>query len=69
MPVVDERPVAPEVHAQVVDGVVTETMGANESRARQHTVVTHELRGCLALVSRAPENMLTRTVRRNAAPM
>ena len=58
---------APEAHAQVVEGVVIETMCANEPRATEHTEVTHVLRGCLAPGYRAPVNMLTRTDRRNAA--
>jgi hypothetical protein len=66
---VDERLVAPEAHAQVIDGVVIETMGANEPHATEHTEVTHVLRGCLAPGYRAAVDMLTRTDRRNdAAP-
>jgi hypothetical protein len=69
LPAVDERLVAPEAHAQVIDGVVIETMGANEPHATEHTEVTHVLRGCLAPGYRAAVDMLTRTDRRNdAAP-
>jgi Putative restriction endonuclease len=69
LPAVDERLVAPESHAEIVDGVVYETMGANPPHARQHTEVTHVFRGCLAAGYEASVDMLTRADKKtDAAP-
>jgi Putative restriction endonuclease len=69
LPAVDERLVAPESHAEIVDGVVYETMGANPPHARQHTEVTHVFRGCLASGYEASVDMLTRADKKtDAAP-
>jgi hypothetical protein len=60
LPAVDDHLVEPETHAEMIDGVVYETMSANEPHATQHTEVTHLLRGCLADGFEAAVDMLTR---------
>jgi len=60
LPAVDDHLVEPETHTEMIDGVVYETMSANEPHATQHTEVTHLLRGCLAEGYEAAVDMLTR---------
>lgn len=64
-PAVDDRLIAPEANAQVFDGVVIETMGANPPHATQHLEVAHVFRGCLADGYQAAVDMLTRIDRKN----
>jgi hypothetical protein len=69
LPAVDERLVAPEAHAEIVDGRVYRTMGANEPHATEHTEVAHLLRACLAKGYRVAVDMLTRATKTtDAAP-
>ncbi len=60
MPAVDERLVAPEAHAEIVDGIVYRTMGANPPHATQHAEVTHVFVGVLASGYTVAVDMLTR---------
>ena len=69
LPAVDERLVAPEAHAEIVEGRVYRTMGANEPHATEHTEVAHLLRACLAKGYRVAVDMLTRATKTtDAAP-
>ena len=61
LPAVDDRLVAPESHAQIVDGVVVRTMGANPPHATRHAEVTHVFAGALADGYAVAVDMLTRT--------
>lgn len=65
LPAVDDRLIAPEANAQVFDGVVIETMGANPPHATRHLEVAHVFRGCLAGGYEAAVDMLTRIDRKN----
>jgi len=58
---VDDRLVAPESHAQVVDGVLLRTMGANPPHATRHFAVAHVFAGALADGYDGAVDMLTRT--------
>ena len=60
LPHVDERIVAPEAHAEIVDGVLYRTMGANPPHATQHAEVTHVFMGVLASGYTVAVDMLTR---------
>ena len=60
-PAVDDRLVAPESHAEIVDGVVYRTMGANPPHTIEHGRVTHVLSGCLAEGYEGAVDMLTRS--------
>ncbi|MFO0648129.1 MAG: Uma2 family endonuclease [Polyangiales bacterium] len=60
LPAVDERLVAPESHAEIVDGRVYRTMGANPPHATQHAEVTHLFMGVLAEGYSVAVDMLTR---------
>lgn len=64
LPAVDERLVAPESHAEIVDGMVYETMGANPPHATQHSALAHVLAGCLAPGYESAVDMLTRADRK-----
>ena len=57
---VDDRLVAPESHAEIVDGRVYRTMGANPPHATQHAEVTHVFAGVLAQGFSVAVDMLTR---------
>lgn len=61
LPAVDDRLVAPESHAQVVDGVLIRTMGANPPHATRHFAVAHVFAGALADGYEGAVDMLTRT--------
>lgn len=65
LPGLDERLIAPEANAQVLDGVVIETMGANPPHATRHAAVSHVFVGCLAADYEAAVDMLTRVDRKN----
>ena len=60
LPAVDDRLVAPESHAEIVDGRVYRTMGANPPHATQHAEVTHVFAGVLAQGFSVAVDMLTR---------
>lgn len=61
LPAVDDRLVAPESHAQVVDGVLIRTMGATPPHATRHFAVAHVFAGALADGYEGAVDMLTRT--------
>lgn len=48
LPAVDDRLIAPESHAQIIDGAVIRTMGANPPHATRHADVTLVFAGALA---------------------
>ena len=54
LPAVDERLVAPESHAEIVDGVVHRTMGSNQPHGTRHFEATHVFAGALAETGLAP---------------
>ncbi len=60
LPAVDERLVAPEAHAEILDGRVYRTMGANPPHATQHAEVAHVFMGVLASGYSVAVDMLTR---------
>ncbi len=69
MPAIDERLVAPESKAEIVDGVVYETMGSLPPHAKQHLQVARVFADCLAPGYDAAVDMLTRADRKtDAAP-
>ena len=69
LPRVDERLVAPEAHAEIVDGLLYRTMGANPPHATQHAEVTHVFMGVLASGYSVAVDMLTRAdAETDAAP-
>ncbi len=57
---VDERIVAPESRAEVLDGTVFLTMGANEPHGTRHFEATMVFAGCLADGYLGAVDMLTR---------
>ena len=59
-PAVDERLVAPEAHAEILDGRVYRTMGSNEPHGTRHFAVTMVFAGCLADGYEGAVDMLTR---------
>ena len=61
LPAVDDRLIAPESHAQIIDGVVVRTMGANPPHATRHFAVAHVFAGALAPGYEGAVDMLTRT--------
>ena len=65
LPGLDERLIAPEANAQVLDGVVIETMGANPPHATRHAAVSHVFAGCLSADYEVAVDMLTRVNRKN----
>ena len=65
LPAVDDRLIAPESHAQIVDGVVVRTMGANPPHATRHFEVAHVFAGVLAEGYSGAVDMLTRTDEQN----
>ncbi|MFO0645054.1 MAG: Uma2 family endonuclease [Polyangiales bacterium] len=60
LPAVDERLVAPEAHAEILDGRVYRTMGANPPHATQHFDAAALFAGVLAEGYRGAVDMLTR---------
>jgi hypothetical protein len=60
LPRVDERIVAPEAHAEIVDGVLYRTMGANPPHATRHFAAAHLFAGVLADGYTGAVDMLTR---------
>ncbi|MFO0604708.1 MAG: Uma2 family endonuclease [Polyangiales bacterium] len=60
LPAVDERLVAPESHAEIVDGVVHRTMGSNQPHGTRHFEATHVFAGALAEGYEGAVDMLTR---------
>jgi hypothetical protein len=60
LPAVDQRLVAPESHAEIVDGRVYRTMGANPPHATQHFAAVHLFAGVLADGYSGAVDMLTR---------
>ena len=48
LPAVDDRLVAPESHAEIVDGRVYRMMGANPPHATRHFEIAHAFAGVLA---------------------
>jgi hypothetical protein len=61
LPAVDDRLIAPESHAQIIDGAVVRTMGANPPHATRHFAVAHVFAGALAPGYEGAVDMLTRT--------
>ncbi len=69
LPHVDERLVAPEAHAEILDGRVYRTMGANPPHATQHFHATAVFAGVLADGYTGAVDMLTRAdAETDAAP-
>jgi Putative restriction endonuclease len=60
LPAVDDRLVAPEAHAEIVDGRVYRTMGANPPHATRHFEAAHVFAGVLAEGYAGAVDMLTR---------
>ncbi len=60
LPAVDERLVAPEAHAEIVDGRVYRTMGANPPHATRHFDAAHLFGGVLTEGYSGAVDMLTR---------
>ncbi len=60
LPAVDDRLVAPESHAEIVDGRVYRTMGANPPHATRHFDIAHAFAGVLAEGYAGAVDMLTR---------
>jgi hypothetical protein len=60
LPHVDERIVAPEAHAEIVDGLLYRTMGANPPHATRHFAAAHLFAGVLAEGYTGAVDMLTR---------
>lgn len=60
LPAVDDRLVAPEAHAQILDGRVIRTMGSNPPHGMQHFEATGLFFGTLAEGYRGAVDMLTR---------
>ncbi len=60
LPAVDDRLVAPEAHAQVIDGRLIRTMGSNPPHATRHFEAAHVFAGALAEGYEGAVDMLTR---------
>ena len=60
LPAVDERLVAPESHAEILDGRVIRTMGSNQPHGTQHFEATWVFSGTLADGYAGAVDMLTR---------
>ncbi len=60
LPAVDDRLVAPEAHAQVIDGRLIRTMGSNPPHATRHFEAAHVFAGVLAEGYVGAVDMLTR---------
>ncbi len=60
LPAVDERLVAPESHAEIVDGVLYRTMGSNQPHGTRHFTATGLFFGVLAEGYEGAVDMLTR---------
>ena len=60
LPAVDERLVAPESHAEILDGRVYRTMGSNQPHGTRHFEATHVFAGALADGYAGAVDMLTR---------
>jgi hypothetical protein len=60
LPAVDERLVAPESRAEIVDGVVYRTMGSNQPHGTRHFAAAHVFAGALADGYEGAVDMLTR---------
>lgn len=60
LPAVDERLVAPESRAEVLDGRIYRTMGSNEPHGTRHFEATLVFAGCLADGYQGAVDMLTR---------
>ena len=61
LPAVDDRLVAPEAHAEIVDGIVYRTMGANPPHAIEHLHIARVFGDCLAKGYEGAVDMLTRS--------
>ncbi|MEZ4411236.1 MAG: hypothetical protein R3A52_32855 [Polyangiales bacterium] len=60
LPAVDDRLVAPEAHAQVIDGRLIRTMGSNPPHATRHFEAAHVFAGALAEGFEGAVDMRTR---------
>jgi hypothetical protein len=60
LPAVDERLVAPESRAEIVDGVLYRTMGSNQPHGTRHFAAAHVFAGALADGYEGAVDMLTR---------
>ena len=60
LPAVDDRLVAPESRAEIVDGTVYQTMGSNQPHGTRHFAATHVFAGTLADGYEGAVDMLTR---------
>ncbi len=60
LPAVDERLVAPEAHAQILDGRVIRMMGSNQPHGTRHFEAAHVFAGALADGYAGAVDMLTR---------
>ena len=60
LPAVDDRLVAPEARAEIVDGIVHRTMGSNQPHGTRHFAATHVFAGALADGYEGAVDMLTR---------
>ena len=60
LPAVDDRLVAPESHAEILDGRMYRTMGANQGHGTRHFEAAHLFAGALAEGYAGAVDMLTR---------